>query len=75
VTPERAQRLFIDQCLDDVEAAVYRLFERIPTLDLDVIDARVFQRGGEKPILAASVSRRAAAWALPRAGEVGIARA
>ena len=54
--PEKAERLFSQQCLDDANAAITRLFAEIPVLDsIEVCVRRDISR---PPILAGTVYRR-----------------
>ena len=54
--PERAERLFSQQCLDDANAAITRLFAEIPVLDS--IEVRVRRDISRPPILEGTVYRR-----------------
>ena len=54
--PERAERLFSQQCLDDANAAISRLFAEIPVLDS--IEVRVRRDISRPPILVGTVYRR-----------------
>jgi hypothetical protein len=47
--------MFVQQCLSDTEAAISRLFERLP--QVDTIDVRVLERRLNMPIIAGTVSR------------------
>ena len=53
--PERAERLFSQQCLDDANAAISRLFAEIPVLDS--IEVRVRRDILRPPILEGTVYR------------------
>ncbi len=57
--PERRATLFVRQCLDDTDAAITRLFEALP--QVDVIAVRVLERTTEEIILAGIVHRSSAA--------------
>jgi hypothetical protein len=52
---ERAQRLFSQQCLDDTDAAIGRLFEEMP--DLDILEIRVLREACGPPLLAGVINR------------------
>ena len=55
LSPEKAERLFSQQCLDDANAAITRLFAEIPVLDS--IELRVRRDISRPPILAGTVYR------------------
>jgi hypothetical protein len=52
---ENAERLFTQQCLDDANAAITRLFAEIPVLD--TIELRVRREISRPPILSGTVHR------------------
>jgi hypothetical protein len=52
---ERQAELFAEQCLEDVDAAIFRLFEELP--EVGVIDMSVFDRGSNTKIIKDVVSR------------------
>jgi hypothetical protein len=54
--PERRQaELFAQQCLEDVDAAVPRLFEQLR--EIDVVEIGVFERGSKTRIIAGMIHR------------------
>ena len=54
--PERRKaELFAQQCLEDVDAAIPRLFERLP--EIDVLEIAVLERGSQKKIISGIVRR------------------
>lgn len=53
--PERHALLFAEQMLADTEAAIFRLFEALP--QVDVIKLSVIGRGSEPPIISGTVHR------------------
>jgi hypothetical protein len=53
--PSAKATQFVEQCLADTEDAVYRLFDRLPSIDL--IDVRVFHPSREYTIISGSVLR------------------
>jgi hypothetical protein len=53
--PAAKATLFIEQCLSDTEAALYRLFDQLPSIDL--IDVRVLDPSCEYTIIGGSVLR------------------
>jgi hypothetical protein len=55
--PERRARLFVRQCLNDTDAAITRLFETLPLVD--VIAVRVLEPVSEEVIIAGTVRRSA----------------
>ena len=55
VPPERAAREFVQQCLEDVDAAISRLFATLP--ETDEIVLRVLDPSSGNPILAGTVTR------------------
>jgi hypothetical protein len=55
LSPEEKAYLFVQQCLRDTEAAISRLFERLP--QVDIIEARVLEPKSKMPIIAGTVSR------------------
>jgi hypothetical protein len=59
VSPEREAQKFAQQCLEDVDAAVSKLFATLP--GIDEIDLRVLDPGSGEPILAGMVTRAEAA--------------
>jgi hypothetical protein len=66
--PERAAQRFVQQCLEDVDAAISRLFATLP--DTDEIVLRVLDPASGDPIVAGTVARADAAGA--RAGSIGM---
>jgi hypothetical protein len=66
--PEREAQKFVEQCLEDVDAALSRLFATLP--DTDEIELRVLDPTSAKPIVAGTVTRAQAAAA--SAGSVGM---
>ncbi len=48
--------LFVEQCLSDTDAAISRLFNRLPSVD--VIEFRVLARSSERTIIAGTALRR-----------------
>jgi hypothetical protein len=66
--PERAAKLFVQQCLQDVDAAISRLFATLP--DTDEIELRVLDPASGDPIVAGTVTRAEAAAAT--AGSLGM---
>ena len=66
--PEREAQKFVEQCLEDVDAALSRLFEALP--DTDEIELRVLDPTSAKPIVAGTVTRAQAVAA--SAGSVGM---
>jgi hypothetical protein len=66
--PERAAQRFVQQCLEDVDAAISRLFATLP--DTDEIVLRVLDPISGEPIVAGTVVRAEAASA--SAGSVGM---
>ena len=66
--PEREAQKFVEQCLEDVDAALSRLFETLP--DTDEIELRVLDPTSAKPIVAGTVTRAQAVTA--SAGSVGM---
>jgi hypothetical protein len=55
LTPETQMSLFAEQTLADTEAAIFRLFEALP--QVDVIKLSVLGRGSEAPIISGTVHR------------------
>jgi hypothetical protein len=55
LSPAAKATLFVEQCLSDTEAAVYRLFDRLPSIDL--IEVRVLDPSCEYTIIGGSVLR------------------
>jgi hypothetical protein len=53
--PAAKATLFVEQCLSDTEAAIYRLFDQLPSIDL--IDVRVLDPACEYTIIGGSVLR------------------
>jgi hypothetical protein len=53
--PEDRAYLVVQQCLSDTEAAISRLFENLP--QVDVIEARVLEPKSKIPIIAGTVCR------------------
>ncbi len=54
--PERRRaELFAQQCLEDVDAAIPRLFEQLP--EIDVLEVGVLERGSKTKIVASVVRR------------------
>ena len=53
--PTRAQQLFAQQCLNDVDAAITRLFAEIPVLDM--IEICVRREVSRPPLLQGNVRR------------------
>jgi hypothetical protein len=54
--PERRQaELFAQQCLEDVDAAIPRLFEQLP--EIDVLEIGVLERGSKTRIIAGTIHR------------------
>lgn len=53
--PTRRDRLFAQQCLSDVDAAISRLFAEIP--ELDAVEVRVFHRDSALPLMAGIVNK------------------
>jgi len=68
VPPERAAQKFVQQCLEDVDAAISRLFATLP--DTDEIVLRVLDPTSGDPIVAGTVTRAEAAAA--SAGSLGM---
>jgi hypothetical protein len=66
--PEREAQKFVEQCLEDVDAALSRLFAALP--DTDEIELRVLDPTSAKPIVAGTVTRAEADAA--SAGSVGM---
>ncbi len=66
--PEREAQKFVEQCLEDVDAALSRLFEALP--DTDEIELRVLDPTSAEPIVAGTVMRAQAIAA--SAGSVGM---
>ena len=66
--PEREAQKFVEQCLEDVDAALSRLFATLP--DTDEIELRVLDPTSAKPIVAGTVTRAQAVAA--SAGSVGM---
>ena len=66
--PERAAQKFVEQCLEDVDAAISRLFATLP--DTDEIVLRVLDPTSGDPIVAGTVTRAEAVAAA--AGSVGM---
>lgn len=59
MAPERAAKMFAQQCLADVDAAISRLFVSLP--DIDEISLRVLDPVSGAPILSGMVARTQAA--------------
>lgn len=55
--PNEKEVIFAEQALADTEAAVYRLFERLP--EIDVIELRVLEPNSEALIATGTVNRSA----------------
>jgi hypothetical protein len=55
------ERLFARQCIEDVDAAITRLFEQLP--EVDVLEVRVFRDGGGLLLFHGRVERTEAATA------------
>jgi hypothetical protein len=55
LSPAQRAAAFVKQSLADTEAAIYRLFEALP--QVDVISLRVFDQTSEKAIISGTVSR------------------
>lgn len=55
VSPEEKGHLFVEQCLADTEAAILRLFEALP--QVDILELRVVDPRSEATILAGAVNR------------------
>ena len=55
LAPEQAAQRFAEQCLEDVDAAICRLFATLP--DTDEIGLRVFDPASGDPIMAGTVTR------------------
>jgi hypothetical protein len=53
--PEQRAALFVEQCLDDTEAGLYRLFEQ--SAPIDIIEVEVLAPSCEYVIIAGRVSR------------------
>jgi hypothetical protein len=54
--PERRKaELFAQQCLEDVDAAIPRLFEQLP--EIEVVEIGVLERASESKIIAGVVHR------------------
>ena len=66
--PERTAQRFVQQCLEDVDAAISRLFATLP--DTDEIVLRVLDPTSGDPIVAGTVTRAEAAAA--SAGSLGM---
>ena len=66
--PERTAQRFVQQCLEDVDAAISRLFATLP--DIDEIVLRVLDPTSGEPIVAGTVTRAEAAAA--SAGSLGM---
>ena len=66
--PELEAQKFVEQCLEDVDAALSRLFATLP--DTDEIELRVLDPTSAKPIVAGTVTRAQAVAA--SAGSVGM---
>jgi hypothetical protein len=66
--PEREAQKFVEQCLEDVDAAVSQLFATLP--DTDEIELRVLDPTSAEPIVAGTVTRAQAITA--SAGSVGM---
>jgi hypothetical protein len=66
--PEREAQKFVEQCLEDVDVALSRLFATLP--DTDEIVLRVLDPTSGNPIVAGTVTRTEAAAA--SAGSVGM---
>ena len=68
LAPERSAQRFVQQCLEDVDAAISRLFATLP--DTDEIVLRVLDPASGDPIVTGTVSRAEASAAT--AGSVGM---
>jgi hypothetical protein len=55
LSPTQRATAFVEQSLADTEAAIYRLFEALP--QVDVIDLRVFDHTSETLIISGTVTR------------------
>jgi hypothetical protein len=55
VSAEKAEQLFSEQCLNDTNAAIARLFKELPVLD--TIELSVRRRVGQPPLLTGVVHR------------------
>ena len=53
--PERQAELFTNQCLEDLDAVIPRLFEQLP--EIDVLEIGVLQRGSSKRIMGGTINR------------------
>lgn len=58
LSPIRIAQLFAEQCLDDANAALERLFSALP--EIEVIEFKVIEPESSAPILTGSVTRREA---------------
>jgi len=52
---DRKAELFAQQCLEDVDAAIPRLFEQLPEIDL--LEVEVLERGSKSKVIAGLVRR------------------
>lgn len=50
------QKLYTQQCLEDAQAAIERLFDEIP--DAEAIEVRVFSAASQPPVMAGIVQRK-----------------
>jgi hypothetical protein len=66
--PEHEAQKFVEQCLEDVDAALSRLFATLP--DTDEIELRVLDPTSAEPIVTGTVTRAEAAAA--SAGSIGM---
>jgi hypothetical protein len=66
VAPAKAEQLFAEQCLNDVNAAVERLFQTFS--EIDIIELKVLDPSSGAPILTGSVARTEALSAMRMPG-------
>ncbi len=55
ISPEDRALMFVQQCLSDTEAAIFRLFERLP--QVDTIELRVLEPRSNMPVITGTVTR------------------
>jgi hypothetical protein len=61
--PEKKAALFVQQCLEDTDAAITRLFDTLP--QVDIIHLKVLEGTSEKIIMAGTVHRSSSATSGP----------
>jgi len=55
VSRDQTARAFVEQALADTEAAISRLFEALPQVDVTIL--RIFEQGSDRLIISGTVSR------------------